>query len=155
MTAQNDRALLLQQFRMVLQTVKSHFAQVERETGIGGSKVWALSLVKAQPGIGVGELARTMCVRQPTASQMVKHLQLQGLLETRPHPKDGRALQLYLTTAGQDLLEKAPVPYAGVLPQAIDQLDEETVRRMRRDLHTLAGIMGASAASANMPLDRL
>lgn len=155
MDVTDERALLLQQFRMILQAVKTHFVQVERKTGVGGSKVWALSLIAARPGMGVGDLAQAMCIRQPTASQMVKQLQLLGYLEARPHPTDRRALQLYLMSNGKALLEKAPLPHAGVLPQAIDELDDATVHRMRHDLDTLSRVMGANIAGATTTLDRL
>lgn len=155
MDVTDERALLLQQFRMILQAVKTHFVQVERKTGVGGSKVWALSLIGARPGMGVGDLAQAMCIRQPTASQMVKQLQLLGYLEARPHPTDRRALQLYLMSNGKALLEKAPLPHAGVLPQAIDELDDATVHRMRHDLDTLSRVMGVNIAGATTTLDRL
>lgn len=153
--ANGQRAELLKQFRVVLQAIKSHFTSVERTTGIGGAKVWALSLVDAQPGIGVTELAKAMSVRQPTASQMVKQLHLQGYLEARPHPTDRRAVQLHLSSNGRTLLDKAPQPHAGVLPQAIEQLDEETVGRLLHDLHQLAKAMGASETAATTTLDKL
>jgi DNA-binding MarR family transcriptional regulator len=155
MSTTDERALLLQQFRMILQSVKTHFAQVERQTGVGGSKIWALSLVHANPGMGVGDLAKAMCIRQPTASQMVKQLHLLGHLVVKPHPNDGRALQLSLSLSGCHLLDKAPTPYAGVLPQAIDELDDQTVERLRIDLDKLSHLMGANTASATTPLDTL
>lgn len=155
MNTNDDRALLLQQLRIILQSVKTHFAHVERKTGVGGSKIWALSLVQVQPGIGVGDLAKAMCIRQPTASQMVKQLQLLGYLEVRAHPTDGRALQLFLTVNGRSLLDKAPTPYAGLLPQAIDELDTQTVRRLQQDLEILTGLMGASPDGASALLDKL
>lgn len=155
MDIHDERALLLQQFRIILQGVKTHFAKVESQTGLGGSKIWALSLVDAQPGMSVGNLARAMCIRQPTASQMVKQLQLLGHMDVRAHPKDGRALQLYLTTEGRRLLDRAPLPHAGVLPQAIDELDETTVKRLRQDLDALSRRMGVSPTGAVTPMDRL
>lgn len=146
---------LLQQFRVVLKAVKTHFRQVESVTGIGGSQVWALSVVAASPGIGVSELARRLSVRQPTASVLVRHLVQQRMLETVPHPQDRRSLQLFATAAGQLLLERAPQPFSGVLPKALGQLDKATQARMIEDMARLIQVMGADTGAAGIPLDQL
>lgn len=146
---------LLQQFRVVLKSVKSHFRQVESVTGIGGSQVWALSVVAESPGITVGELARRLSVRQPTASVMVRQMVQRNLMETTPHPDDRRSVQLYATVAGQMLLQRAPRPFSGVLPKALAQLDPATQQRMTQDMARLIEVMGADAGYAGTPLDQL
>lgn len=147
--------ILLQQFRVVLKAVKSHFRRVEAVTGIGGSQVWALSVVAESPGIGVSELARRLSVRQPTASVLVRHLVQHRMLETVPNPNDRRSLQLYATAAGQLLLQRSPQPFSGVLPKALGQLDTATQERMVQDMARLIQVMGADADAAGTPLDQL
>ena len=44
---------VLRQFRVVFNAVKTHFRQVEREAGVGGAQLWALSVIDRRPGIGV------------------------------------------------------------------------------------------------------
>ncbi len=51
-------AQVLRRFRVVFNAVRSHFQQVEKQVGLGGAQVWALSLVRDQPGIGMGGVAR-------------------------------------------------------------------------------------------------
>lgn len=146
---------LLRQFRVVLKAVKSHFRQVEAVTGIGGSQVWALSVVAQAPGIGVSELARRLSVRQPTASVLVRHLVQHRMMETVPHPQDRRSLQLFATEAGQLLLQRSPQPFSGVLPKALGQLDKATQARMIQDMAHLIQVMGADAGAAGTPLDQI
>ena len=55
---------VLRQFRLVFNTVKTHFQQVEKQAGLGGAQVWALSVIQARPGIGVTGLAAAMDVHQ-------------------------------------------------------------------------------------------
>ena len=74
---------VLRQFRIVFNAVRSHFQQVERESGLGGAQIWALSLIRERPGLGVNELAAALSVRQPTASNLVKGLVRLGLVEAR------------------------------------------------------------------------
>ena len=51
---------VLRQFRQVYNAVRTHFQKVEKIVGLGGSMVWALSLVRDRPGIGVRGLAEAI-----------------------------------------------------------------------------------------------
>lgn len=39
------------------------------------AQAWALSVIRDQPGIGMGELAKSLDVHQSTASNLVRNLQ--------------------------------------------------------------------------------
>jgi len=146
---------VLQQFRILLKAVKAHFQQVERATGVGGAQVWALSVIRDRPGIGVGALSRALSVQQPTASILVRNLVQQRLIEARRHERDRRAVELHALPAGQQLLERAPAPLSGRLPGALAVLDGETLRRMHADLARLIAVLGEDALAGMTPLDRL
>jgi hypothetical protein len=57
-----------------------------------------------------------------------------------------------LTPAGQALLEKAPMPFAGVLPDALASMDVATLARMEQDLSRLILALEAGNTGANTPL---
>lgn len=143
---------MLRRFRSVFNAVKTHFQQVEKKAGVGGAQVWALSLVRSQPGIGVGALARAMDVHQTTASNLVRALVEQGLAESHRSGVDRRASQLKVTRAGQRLLERAPGPFTGVLPEALQRLDGATLRRLDADLATLLTLLQADKRAEHIPL---
>lgn len=146
---------VLRQFRQVFNTVKAHFRDVEKRAGIGGAQLWALSVVRDHPGLGVSELARALDVKQPTASNLVKALAGLGLLEARPHERDGRALALHVLPAGARLLRRAPGPFAGVLPEALAALDPRTLQRLEADLDELLLLLGADERAAKIPLSQM
>ncbi len=151
--ARRDReALVLRRFRSVFNAVKTHFQQVEKQAGIGGAQVWALSLIRAQPGIGVGALARAMDVHQTTASNLVRSLVEAGLVESQRSSADRRASQLKATRAGQRVLARSPGPFAGVLPEALGRLDAETLQRLDTDLQTLLAVLDADRRGERIPL---
>lgn len=102
---------VLQQFRIVFNAVKTHFQQVERKAGLGGAQVWALAIIRERPGIGVGELANALNVRQPTASIIVRNLTQQGLVEAGRDGLDRRSVQLRITTEGRKVLRRAPARF--------------------------------------------
>ena len=146
---------VLRRFRLVFNAVKTHFRQVEKSAGIGGAQLWALSLVKATPGITVSALARAMDIHQTTASNLVKSLLAMALVTTQRNGADRRSTLLEATAAGARLLRKAPGPFTGVLPQALGRLDAATLRRLDADLAALLDVLDADKRAAKIPLAQM
>ncbi len=146
---------VLRQFRLVFNTVKTHFQQVEKRAGLGGAQVWALSIIRDRPGLGVNDLARAMDVRQPTASNVVRSLAEHDYIEVRKDERDGRAVMLHVRPAGNRVLRRAPGPFAGVLPEALAGLDTQTLERLEQDLAVLIEALGADERGANIPLSQM
>jgi len=153
--APDAAAQVLRRFRIVFNAVKTHFQQVEKRAGVGGAQLWAMSLIGQQPGIGVGSLAQQMDVHQSTASNLIRVLVERGLVETQRSAQDRRAVHLHLKPDGQAVLDRAPGPFAGVLPQALQRLDPATLARMEQDLNTLIRELGTDEAAGGIPLAHL
>jgi DNA-binding MarR family transcriptional regulator len=143
---------VLRQFRQVFNAVKSHFQQVEKTVGIGGAQVWALSVVRDNPGIGVGALARAMSIHQSTASNLVRTLIDRQMVVGVKQGADRRAVQLNLLPAGAKVLKHAPGPFAGLLPDALKSLPPETLARLSDDLGQLIVAIAADESGASIPL---
>jgi DNA-binding MarR family transcriptional regulator len=131
----------LRQFRVVFNSVKTHFRQVEREAGVGGAQLWALSVIERRPGLGVTELSRELDIHQSTASNLLKSLVERGLVVTSREGMDRRSVALRLLPAGQDVLRSAPMPFSGVLPDALSSLDPDTLARLEQDLGKLIALL--------------
>ncbi|MFM2058630.1 MAG: hypothetical protein RLY71_3015 [Pseudomonadota bacterium] len=146
---------VLRLFRVVFNTVKTHFQQVEKQAGVGGAQVWALSVIRDRPGIGVNALAGAMDIHQSTASNLVKSLVDRGMIEVARTGQDRRAVQLHLLDPGLEVLKTVPGPFAGVLPQALASLDDVTLERLRGDLEKLIAALDADKQAAQIPLGQL
>ncbi len=146
---------VLRQFRQVFNAVKSHFQQVEKKVGLGGAQVWALSIVREQPGIGVGALARAMAIHQSTASNLVRALIERELVSAAKEGSDRRAVQLRLLPAGAKVLKNTPGPFAGLLPDALKSLDPATLARLQADLGALIVLLDADERGASIPLSSM
>jgi DNA-binding MarR family transcriptional regulator len=144
--------VVLRQFRQVFNAVKSHFQQVEKTVGMGGAQVWALSIVRDHPGIGVGALAKAMSIHQSTASNLVRTLIDREMVVGVKQGADRRAVQLSLLPAGAKVLKNAPGPFAGLLPDALKSLPHETLERLSVDLSQLIVAIAADEAGASIPL---
>ena len=66
-----------------------------------------LSLVTHNPGITSRQLCTTLGILPPNLVAMVGTLDKRGLIQRKPHRSDGRAMSLYLTSAGQQLMHDA------------------------------------------------
>jgi DNA-binding MarR family transcriptional regulator len=143
---------VLRQFRLVFNAVKTHFQQVEKKAGVGGAQLWALSIVRDHPDIGVNDLAKSMDIHQSTASNLVKTLIARELVAGAKNGADRRAVQLRILPAGSAVLRRAPGPLTGVLPQALASLDASTLKRMDADLAKLITALNADERAAHIPL---
>jgi DNA-binding MarR family transcriptional regulator len=139
---------VLRQFRVVFNAVKTHFRQVEKRAGVGGAQLWALSIVRKHPGIGVNDLASAMDIRQSTASNLVRSLVERKLIKAEKGSIDRRTVQLRLRPSGIKVLRKAPAPFTGVLPKALAELDRATLSRMSKDLAKLITAVHAEHSGA-------
>ncbi len=142
-----DAKLALRQFRIIFNAVGAHFRSVERSLGLGGAQVWALSLVKERPDLQIRELAQAMDIHPSTASNLARALVKQKLIGTSRNQADRRIVQLHLLTSGEELLSKAPKPYAGVLPAALERLDMQTLNEINLGLSKLVDSLHSANAT--------
>jgi len=143
---------VLRRFRLVFNAIKTHFREVEKKAGVAGAQLLALSIVQERPGVGVTQLARAMDVHQSTASNLVRSLIEQDLVQARRAGTDRRTVQLHVMAAGARALRRAPGPFAGVLPTALSSLDAITLARLERDLGKLIAALGVDERGAHIPI---
>ncbi len=148
-------AKVLRRFRVVFSAVRTHFRQMEKQVGLGGAQVWALSVIQANPGIGMGGVAAGMDIHQSTASNLVKALLRKELITMDKAPQDRRHVQLNILPAGTKLLKKVPGPFEGVLPEALGNLSAETLHRLDADLGQLIDKLHADETAAETPLAQI
>lgn len=145
-------AKVLRRFRVIFNAVRSHFRQMERQVGLGGAQVWALSIIDQNPGIGVGGMAAQMQIHQSTASNLIKALLAKGLITMAKAKNDKRNLHLAILPEGQKLLANVSGPFEGVLPVALGNLSAETLTRLDQDLDQLIHLLKADETAAETPL---
>lgn len=151
-TRSEAAVFVLRKLRLVFNTIKGHFRDVEKKAGVAGAQVWALSVVRDFPGVGVNDLAKAMDIHQSTASNLIKPLIERGMLSADRDESDRRALQLKITARGRAVLKMAPSPLTGVLPDALSKLDFDTLLRLDRDLADLIAVLDADRGGERMPL---
>lgn len=66
-----------------------------------------LSLVAHNPGITSRQLCAALNVLPPNLVGLIATLERRGLIERMPHPSDGRAMEVHLTSLGVELVAQA------------------------------------------------
>lgn len=143
---------VLRQFRQVFSTVRKHFQAMEKQAGLGGAPIWAMSLIAKDPGIGISSLAKAMDIHQSTASNLVKVLLKDGYVLSEKSVEDKRMTELYPLPKGLKLLKRVPGPYSGVLPEALKSLDPMTLAQLEQHLSLLLDKLDADDKSAQTPM---
>jgi len=148
---------VLEQFRIVFQSIRRHYQDVERRAGLKGAQLWALAQAAAKPGSTVGELARALAVHQSTASNLLRALERQGLVTRERQARDQRQVKLFVTQKGRKLLKAAPRPLIGVLQQALSELPPARLHALHAELAHVIGLMRRKAITRarELPLSEI
>lgn len=87
--------------------ISALFAERMAVYGLKQADLSVLSLLAHNPGATSRELCATLDILPPNLVSLIAAMDGRGLIERRPHPRDGRALGLYLTPAGERLIAEA------------------------------------------------
>ncbi|MEP7156748.1 MAG: MarR family winged helix-turn-helix transcriptional regulator [Betaproteobacteria bacterium] len=148
-SAQYRRMLdVLTQFRIVVANLKKHYSDIEAVTGVSGTQMWALIAVAQQPGLTVGMLARELAIHPSTASNLLDRLNELGHISRAREGADQRVVSVYLTDAGQKIVDKAPQPAMGLLQNALLSLPQDRVAGLQAHLDELIHALGVKRTSA-------
>lgn len=128
---------VLKKFRVIYGSVRQHFREVEQVCGVTGSQVWIMREISNTPDIGVSELAERLSIHQSTCSQLVEKLVSRNLVIKKRSQKDQRRVGLCLADEAKKLIEKAPGPSEGVLPEALNSLSVEAILSLDKSLEKL------------------
>ncbi|MBI3375241.1 MAG: winged helix DNA-binding protein [Betaproteobacteria bacterium] len=132
---------VLGQFRIVIKSVRQHYQQVERKSGVSGAQLWALSHIAAHPGAKVSELAHALAIHASTTSNLIGRLDALALISRKRTRQDQRTVQLYATAKGANALKHAPRPLIGVLQQALSEVSERRLDTLHASLSELISAM--------------
>jgi len=87
--------------------VSQVFAERMAAYGLKQVDFSVLSLLAHNPGATSRQLCSTLDILPPNLVSLIAGMDSRGLIERRPHPHDGRAIGLYLTPAGEELVREA------------------------------------------------
>ena len=96
-----------------------------------------LSLIAHNPGITSRQLCTTLGILPPNLVAMVGTLDKRGLIKRAPHRFDGRAMSLYLTKPGEQLMREAEKTAAQLERDATTRLSSSECNTLIRLLQKI------------------
>lgn len=91
-------------------------------------------------GVRVGEIARNLGVRVPSATEQIIKLERAGLARREPDPHDSRAVLVVLTAAGRAAVDSANARRNAVMAGILSSLTEQDRQALADALPVIAKI---------------
>lgn len=105
--------------------------------GLTQAEYSVLALLAANGGATSRQLCATLEILPPNFVSLIAGLDKRGLVERRPHPRDGRAIGLHLTPAGERLAQQADKAVTEFEDEASSTLTERERATLNRLLQKL------------------
>lgn len=131
----------LKKLRIVIRAAQRHSAWIEKQCGVSGAQLWILQELSESPGLRVGELADKLAIHQTTTSNLLDVLVKKGYVVKGRDPDDQRVVKLELSEEGMTLLQRAPTPARGLLPEALRKMDEQGLQDLNKGLQSLLHVI--------------
>ena len=94
-------------------------------------------------GVRVGEIARNLGVRVPSATEQIIKLERAGLARREPDPDDSRAVRVVLTTEGRAAVDSANARRNAVMAGILSSLSEQDRQALAAALPVIGKINGS------------
>jgi MarR family transcriptional regulator, organic hydroperoxide resistance regulator len=127
----------LQKLRIVIRAAQRHSLWVEKQCGVNGAQLWIMQELADTPGLRVGQITARLAIAQTTTSNLLEGLVRKGYVVKTRDPGDARVVKLALSDAGLALLDAAPKPARGLLPEALAKLDGADLASLNAGLQGL------------------
>lgn len=125
MTTPNDDALqaLASDFREALRHSVYLVRRLDSDGELSAAQLSTLKML-LDDGVRVGEIARNLGVRVPSATEQIIKLEKAGLARREPDPKDSRAVRVVLTADGRTAVGAANKSRNAVMAGILSSLSD-------------------------------
>jgi DNA-binding MarR family transcriptional regulator len=141
MKSQNAPALqeLAQDFREALRHSVYLVRRLDADGELSTAQLSTLKML-LDDGVRVGEIARNLGVRVPSATEQIIKLERAGLARREADPDDSRAVRVVLTAQGRDAIESANRRRNAVMAGILESLTDDDRRALAAALPVIEKI---------------
>jgi DNA-binding MarR family transcriptional regulator len=136
--AEADAADVVRSLRRLFKGIHEYSKALQRRSGVSSPQAWALTLLDADPGLSLGDLAGRMYAHPSTVSGIMDRLVSRGWVRRETDPRDRRGIRLSLTPAGRRLLRSSPPPVQVALRRSLVAMPAARLRVLRESLEEVA-----------------
>ena len=99
---------LLISIRKIIQAVDIHSRKLNKKFGLTGPQLIVLQQISSHGQISITPLSRATSLSQATVTDITKRLEKRGYIARKKREDDRRAVRLFLTEKGQEIIQNLP-----------------------------------------------
>ena len=139
-----DVRAVLDGVRRIVQSLRESSRWAEKYLGMTGAQLFVLQQLDEAPAQSLNNLAARTHTHQSSVSTIVARLVDQGFVTRTRSPRDGRTIELHLSSRGRKLAARAPNAAQQRLIQGIRELPPAKRRGLASALGALARAMDSA-----------
>ena len=133
---------LAQDFREALRLGVYMFRRLDPDGELTAAQLSLLSMI-SDGGLRVGDIARNLGIKVPSATEQIIKLERAGLVTRQSDPDDSRAVQVVTTQAGLAAVESANHRRNAMVAELLHGLSREEVESLAAALPVIAKLNNA------------
>ena len=130
---------LAQQFRESLRLGVYMFRRLDPEGELTAAQLSLLSMI-SDSGLRVGDIAKNLGIKVPSATEQIIKLERAGLVTRRADPDDSRAVQVVITKAGTAAVESANQRRNAMVAGMLQELSTAEIEQLAAALPIISKI---------------
>lgn len=134
--------------RRIMHAVELHSRRLVEHVGLTGPQLAVLRKTAQLRRTPIGSLARAIHLSQPTVTGILDRLEKRGLIQRTRDEQDRRAVNISITAAGQELLDRAPSLLQDQFRKELEKLQDWERTLMLAILQRIAAMMEAEGLEA-------
>lgn len=144
---------VLQSLRRIIRAVEIHSKKLVHSHKITGPQLGCLAAIKENGPLTTTKLAQAVYLSPSTIVGIVDRLEEKNLVTRQRGSKDRRQVQVHLTEAGEQLLDRAPSALQDTLAAALKSLPELEQVSITLALEKIVDLMEAGKIEASPVLE--
>ncbi|MGR0161874.1 MarR family winged helix-turn-helix transcriptional regulator [Paenarthrobacter nitroguajacolicus] len=128
---------LAQEFRESLRLGVYMFRRLDPEGDLTAAQLSLLSMI-SDGGLRVGDIAKNLGIKVPSATEQIIKLERAGLVTRQPDPDDSRAVQVAITQAGTSAVDSANQRRNAMVAELLQDLSNDEIESLAAALPVIA-----------------
>ncbi len=150
--ALENRALLAA--RALVDRMRALYRELEQMTGAPITHHRALVSIGQEPGLTASRLAALLGMQRPAVSQLLKSMTQRGWVERRRSDEDQRAVHVFITAAGKQVLQATAGRAVFTLQRAVCSMSVEKLEALIGSVEMLLTQLPEQSAPVPAPARR-
>jgi DNA-binding MarR family transcriptional regulator len=142
---------ILIQIRKIVRSINLESKKIQKEYGVSIPQVLCLHFLRNSPNFQAtqGEVRKFLNLNSSTASGIIGRLEKKGLVARLPKTGDKRVVNIALTSAGDEIIQRMPPLLHEQLMDKLKTLNQEELDLIEKSLDALVRLLDIQAVEAS------